>query len=258
MHKFGWIDSHAHLSNLDEDELKDSTESSGQNKVLTVINCATDLASAEIIRSQCLRVPNMYGAAGISPFDTINVENGWQDKLENLLSHPSFIALGEIGLDKTNPTYPDFEIQKKVFLDQLKIASKLDIPVLVHSRGSEKEVLELLISNKIKNAIFHCYTGPTDLIKEIINGGYYLSYSGIITFNKSPLDEQVLKTPLDRLFIETDSPYLAPKPFRGKTNTPAYVSIIGEKISTLKNETQEAVMKQLTINFKNLFQVNPY
>ncbi len=257
MSNSGWIDTHAHLADLDNECLNKSISASIENNVHTIINSATDINSAKAISTQTKGNPNLFGAAGISPFDTPNVEHNWENELKDILKEPDFIALGEIGLDTTNPTYPDIKIQKEIFLKQLDIAAELEIPVVVHSRGSEEEVLNYLQLKKISKAIFHCYTGPSDLIEQITQKGYYISYSGIVTFKKTPLDEQVKATPLSKLFIETDSPYLAPHPNRGKKNEPAFVSLVGEKIASLKGVSSEELQKTIIENFTNLFGIAP-
>lgn len=250
-----WIDTHAHLADLDNQNLATCLENCKKHNVTTIINSATDINSSKIIAKQIIDFPNLYGTAGISPFDTPNVKKGWQGELFELLQKDKIIALGEIGLDNTNPIYPSIEIQKDIFLGQLSIAKELDIPVMLHSRGSEKEVLDHLLENEISKAIFHCYTGPVDLIQTITDNGYYISYSGIVTFNKAPLDEQVKATTLSKIFIETDSPYLAPKPFRGKKNEPALVSLVGEKVAELKKISPEELQINLDKNFKNIFSI---
>lgn len=254
----GWIDSHAHLADLDKESLNKNLATCSENNVLKVINSSTDIKSARIIANQIKNHPALFGTAGISPFDTERVEKGWQEQLTDLLTLPKMIALGEIGLDKTNPTYPAIELQREIFLEQLNIAEKQNIPVIVHSRGSEEDVLRHLIERKISKAIFHCYTGPAELIKDIVKQGFYISYSGIVTFNKAPLNEQVINTPLTNIFIETDSPYLAPAPYRGKKNEPAFVALVGEKIASLKEVTVDALQERILENFKKLFNIFPY
>lgn len=253
-----WIDFHAHLADTDEEKLNQHLKNCSNSNVSAIIDSATNIETSKKIAQQMENHNILWGTAGISPFDTENADKNWEKDLLNLLSNKQFIAVGEIGMDNTNPTYPPIDIQKHFFLKQLEIAKKTDRPVIVHSRGSEVEVLNHLKSNSIKKAIFHCYTGPKELIPAIIDSGYFISYSGIATFKKEPLNEQIEMTPLSKIFIETDSPYLAPHPFRGKTNEPAFVSIVGEKVASLKNTNIENLQSQIIKNFEALFQISPF
>lgn len=258
MNSASWIDIHAHLADLNNENLEKTLATCKKDNVKAIINSATDIKSAEVILKQISNNHQLFGTVGISPFETQDLGDDWQIKLKEILQVPSIIALGEIGLDNTNPIYPHIDIQKQIFIEQLDIAASANIPVIVHSRGSEEEVLKYLIDKNIKKAIFHCYTGPEKLIPNIVKHGYYISFSGIVTFKKAPLDEQVKATPLSNIFIETDTPYLTPHPYRGKKNEPAFVSFVGEKVAQLKEISSDELKLAIEKNFKTLFNVSPY
>lgn len=164
------------------------------------------------------------------------------------------IAIGETGLDfYYNHSTPENQLQ--VFRRQITIAKKLNLPLVIHAREAEIRVLEILEAEKFRlPVVFHCYSGSRSMAREIINRGYFISISGIVTFKKSiELQETVKELPLEKLFIETDSPYLSPDPFRGKLNTPLRVKLIAEKIAEIKNISVEKLNRAVCDNFKRLF-----
>ncbi len=251
-----WIDIHAHLYDRSEDILRLTLENAIKNGVATIINTSTSIETAELVSNQCEKFKNLYGTVGISPFDTIQVSENWDIKLKNLFKQKKIVGLGEIGLDSTNPIYPSQEKQIPIFEQQLQIAKDLNKPVIIHSRGSEKKIINFCKNQKIIKALFHCFTGDKDSLREILNSGYYISFSGIITFKNNLLKDLVEFTPLNRLFIETDTPYLTPHPYRGKKNEPAYVFYVGEKIAQIKKLPPDKVKKQIQLNFSKLFDLS--
>jgi TatD DNase family protein len=170
-----------------------------------------------------------------------------------MLQQKKVIAVGEIGIDNSNPAYPPLDKQLPVFEKQLHLAVQNNLPVIIHSRGIESQALELCIKHGVKKALFHCYTGNITALEKIVNAGFMISISGIVTFPKSNLHELLHAIPLDRIFIETDSPYLTPVPFRGKKNTPSMVRYVGEKIAGILNISPQLLQERLNENFKNLF-----
>lgn len=248
-----WIDAHAHLSSVPLSELKKILEEAELNNVIYILNTSTNLTDAIKVMEQCKENKRLCGAVGVSPFDSVNLSAEWKKELRKMLENPYVIAVGEIGLDATNPSYPSFDIQKIVFEEQLDIAINFDLPVVIHSRGAEKEVLDICKSKGIEKAMFHCFTGSKDVAKAIVDAGYYISFSGIVTFRKSNLEEVIRTIPLDRLLIETDTPYLAPEPHRGKINRPAFVKYVGKKIAQLLSINEELLQEKIEKNFRNLF-----
>lgn len=249
-----WIDLHAHLDRLENAELAIILEEAGRANVSTILIAATNLASAATVVRQCSANPALFGAVGISPFDVPGLQNGWEQKLRAFSRNPRIIAIGEIGLDDSNPRYPSIASQVPVFEEQLRIAGAYDLPVIVHSRGAENRVAEICSRTGVKKAVFHCFTGDRETLIKILDYGYYVSFSGIVTFSSSVRD-LVPTVPLERIFIETDSPYLAPVPHRGKPNRPAWVGLTGEKVAECKGVEIEVLQKAIAENFERLFKV---
>lgn len=250
-----WIDSHAHLFDLDENELPELIAEARRESVSTIISTATDIKNSETVISQCKTYSQILGAAGISPFDVKNQASGWQDELRKLLDNPRMIAVGEIGIDNTNPSYPALEEQMPFFREQLVIAREVNKPAVIHSRGTEERAAEICLEMGVKKALFHCFTGNSRSLQKIIESGYSVSFSGIVTFKNSPLADIIKLVPDNRLFIETDAPYLAPVPFRGQKNRPAMVRYTGEKVAAIKGISSEDLQVKLEENFRRLFSV---
>lgn len=247
-----WIDSHAHLDRLPEKELAVILDEAAEAGVSAIISVATDCASSDTVVRQCRTSSVLYGAAGISPFEVLSLPDDWEEQLRAQFTHERMIAVGEIGLDRSNPKYPDVKYQMPVFERQILIAKERGVPVIVHSRGAEQQVAEICRSLGITKVLFHCFTGSRKALKLILEYGYCVSFSGIITFNDA-VKELVHDVPLDRLFVETDAPYLAPVPHRGKTNRPAWVVLVGEAAARCKGLTAGQLQAAISRNFTRLF-----
>lgn len=250
-----WIDIHAHLYDKSERELVLCLEKARSNKIDIIINTSTSIETAQKVLSQCKKDISLYGAAGISPFDVEQLTDNWKNDLKAFLNKEMIIGIGEIGLDNTNPAYPPFKKQISVFEQQLEIAQLNNMPAVIHSRGAEKETISLCKNQHISKAVFHCFTGDKESLEQILDAGYYVSYSGIITFKNNPIEDLVRITPLEQMFIETDSPYLSPHPYRGKPNEPANVAIVGEKIAEIKDIPKEKAAETIRHNFLTLFNI---
>ena len=211
-----WIDAHAHLYDLDENGLLDVVHACEMAGVAAILNTATSLASSRAVLQQCSMRPFLYGAVGISPFDAKTLSASWPDLLAPMLSDPRVVALGETGIDTTNPAYPDIRLQLPLFERQLDMAAGRDCPVIVHSRGCEYRAVDICRKRGVRKALFHCFTGDISAARKIIDAGYIVSFSGIITFKNTPLVKCVDYVPLTSMLVETDSPYLAPVTHRGK------------------------------------------
>lgn len=248
-----WIDTHAHLFDYETDSLKKVVQEACDASVEIILSTATDIPTSITVTGQCQSSDHIYGAVGISPFDVTSQNSDWLSSLNYLLCKPRIIALGEIGLDSTNPGYPPLNKQLPFFEAQLDLASKLDIPAVVHSRGSEKKVVEICRSIGIKRVLFHCFTGSFDDMQAIIDAGFYLSFSGIITFKNAEIRAVVPSVPIERVLIETDSPYLSPVPYRGKKNRPALLKYTAAELARLLDCENDKLQIQLEKNFNSLF-----
>lgn len=248
-----WIDSHAHLFDLTEHDIQSQVTEASNAGVGLIVSTATDLSNSRQVIHHCENHSHISGAAGISPFDVTSLPEHWCDDLRAMLDHPKIIAIGETGIDTTNPRYPTLDLQLPVFEQQLALARDSSLPIIIHSRGAEKLAADRCRASGIERAMFHCFTGDIDALQSIVDNGYYISLSGIVTFPRSDLRTLINRIPLDRLLIETDSPYLAPVPHRGKKNRPALVRFTGEEIARLIGKSPEVLQQQIENNFVQLF-----
>ncbi|MFP4015108.1 MAG: TatD family hydrolase [Chitinispirillaceae bacterium] len=249
-----WIDIHAHLFDFDQETLAELVRESESGGVSFVVNNSVSLQTAFTVLEQCRRFPEQLRAAlGISPFDVTDQDENWAGELEKLLDDPSVIAVGEIGLDSSNPRYPSLEQQMPFFKRQLEIAKTRDLPVLVHSRGMEKRVAQLCHESGARKVVFHCFTGDSQALDYILDCGFYVSVSGIITYKNAGIRSLLPRIPPDRLFVETDTPYLAPVPKRGKQNRPGYVIHTAREAAKLLSIDSGTLQKRIEDNFRRLF-----
>jgi TatD DNase family protein len=248
-----WIDVHAHLYDVEDARLANLVSAANAAGVGLIVNTATSPASWQRVLQQGRLSPVLPPATGISPFDVQELPDDWETVLDACLGDPEVLACGEAGLDSSSPAYPPLAAQLPVLERQLSLAKKHDKPIIVHSRGAERHVLDLCRNSGIAKVLFHCYTGDPETLRHILDAGYYVSYSGIVTFKNKPLDEQVALTPLDRIFIESDSPYLSPVPHRGKPNQPAWVPLTGAAVAAVKKVDPDQLAAAIQGNYRKLF-----
>jgi TatD DNase family protein len=250
-----WIDVHAHLYDLSHNALKSDLEDTITDCVSCgvglIINTAVSIETAQTVLEQCATFPDhLRAAVGISPFYISNHQNEiWLAQLKKMIENPFTVAVGEIGLDCTNPRYPPLEEQMPFFVKQLELAIQTRTTAIVHSRGMEKQVAQICRSMGASNVIFHCFTGDREAAEYIIENGYYISVSGIITYKNSHLRDIIPSLPIDKLLIETDSPYLAPAPHRGKKNTPAMLVHTAKETAGLFNVEERYLSEVLAKNY---------
>ena len=251
-------DSHCHLDypNL-YNELDDVVNRAIKNDVKLLLTICTTVESFKRIKLIVDKYKNIYGTFGIHPHETKNFKNmtdaliiGYKNESKKI------IGVGETGLDYYY-NHSDKNIQKKIFAQHIEAAKELDIPLIVHSRDAEIDTFDILKSymkNSKLKTIIHCFTGSKDFAKKIINIGCYISVSGIITFKgSSELSETISSIPIDKLLVETDSPYLAPIPNRGKSNEPSFITHTIEKLSIIRNIEKKVIIENTTNNFRKLF-----
>lgn len=250
------IDSHCHLG---IDDFKDGIDSylkrakeEGVSHLLTVACDYTQID--DLVRMN--EYDNVYTAFGIHPENASLFDYKKTKKV--FKQYPFICAVGETGLDYFYNPETKF-LQKEVFVQHIELASELQKPLIIHTRNADEETKDILVSaynnNLLKNfGVMHCFCGSYDLAKTALDLGFYISFSGIITFkNATDLREIAKKIPMDRLLIETDAPYLAPVPFRGKKNEPAFVSKTLECLAKIKEEPMDIVEQITTKNFFDLF-----
>lgn len=256
----GLFDSHSHLNDekFDEDreeQIKKIRESGVSNFITAGYSVESSKKALEIAK----KYDFIYTTAGVSPNDIPQTEEElWKQlaEIEKIVekNKEKICAIGEIGLDYYWNT-DNKELQKKAFIEQIKIANKYNLPIVIHTREAVMDTLQILKENKVtKTGVFHCCPQNRELIKEGLKLGFYISFAGPITFKNSKNAEEMINlVPNDRILIETDSPYLAPEPVRGTRNTPANVKYIAQKIADVKGLTLEEVEKITFENTKNIF-----
>lgn len=251
-----FIDSHCHLNLLAEEEggLDAVLEQAKANNVEHILCIAIDKKSCTEVIDIADKYPNITASVGIHP----NVEQDEQFTVEELVaeaSHQKVIAIGETGLDYFR-SEGDLEWQRDRFRVHIEAAKQTQKPLIIHTREAREDTMSILETENAEKAggIIHCFTENWDTAKRALDIGFYISLSGIVTFkNATELQEVAKKLPLDRILIETDAPYLAPVPHRGKTNKPAFVSHVAEFLAELRNDTVENIATVTTQNFRTLF-----
>ncbi len=253
-----FIDSHCHLDMLKLDkhdgQLSNVISAAQAREVEKMLCVCVDLNKFDSMYATAREFDNVFFSAGIHP---LHVEESPYDEahLRQLASNPRIVALGETGLDYYY-TQDTKEQQHESFAGHLRLAGELDLPVIVHTRDAREDTIELIKAHGNVNSagVLHCFTESREMAEAALDLGYMISFSGIITFrNAEELRDVVKAIPLDRMLIETDSPYLAPVPFRGKQNQPAYVADVAACVAELKGVSVEQVAEQTTENFYSLF-----
>lgn len=255
------FDNHAHLDGekFDEDreELIKEIKKAGVTKL---ISAGYSLESSIKAKELSEKYEFIYSTAGISPNDIPQSENElWimLDKIKEIAKQNNKnVAIGEIGLDYYW-NQDNKEVQKKAFIEQIKIANELNLPIVIHTREAVADTIEILIQNRVeKRGVFHCCPQNRELVKEALKLGYYISFAGPITFKNSKNASEIISmVPNDRILIETDSPYLTPEPFRGKRNDPRNVKYVAQKIAEVKNLELEEIAKITYENAKKVFEI---
>lgn len=252
-----FFDSHAHYNDErfeeNRDELIKEIYSEGITKI---INAGYSLESSKKAMEIAKDYEFMYTTAGISPNDIDDFKEDYLKEIEELAKNKKVVAIGEIGLDYHWNT-ENKDLQKQVFISQIEIANKLELPIVIHTREAIYDTLEILKNNKCnKNGVFHCCPLNIDLVREGLKLGFYISLAGPITFKNSKNADEIIKMiPLDRILIETDSPYLSPEPLRGKRNDSRNVKYMAQKIADVKGISLEEVSRTTYNNAKNIFEI---
>ena len=252
-----FIDTHCHL-NLDQfaDSYKEAVENALAHNVKAIINVGANLASSERAVAMSREFESgIYAAVGMHPTDAVE-ENYDEAKMFDLINHPKVVAVGEIGLDYA-ATDVDKKEQLELFNNQIRLALRAKKPVIIHCRDAYDDLISALMAlSEAPQGVIHCYVGDWAHAQVFLEMGFYLSFTGIITFSKSTdLQKVVENVPLDKIMVETDAPWLAPEPYRGKQNEPAYVVEVAKKIAEIKKISLAEVETQTTQNAQNLFKL---
>ncbi len=257
------IDTHVHLDDIrydaDRDAVFQRAEEAGVEAFIT-IGC--DVSTSTSAVKLATERPNVYATVGVHPHEVKRIEPPWYDELRQLAQHPKVVAFGEVGLDYHYDHSPR-EIQRQQFRQQITIAKSLNLPLVIHTREAQEDTMTILREEQAKTVggVFHCFSGDPWLAKEALDLGFYLSFSGIITFRNASLLRDIIRTvPDDRILIETDAPYLTPVPFRGKRNESAYVTYVAQQVAEVKFGDSPTGISEVsaltTTNAKRLFKIS--
>ena len=252
------FDTHAHYDDEAFDEDREELLSSlKEHGIEAVTNIGASLKSSRATLELAARYPFVYGAIGVHPNEVDELDEEGIAWLKESSSKPGVVAIGEIGLDYYWDE-PDRKIQQKWFVRQLELAKEVDLPVVIHSRDAAKDTLDIMKSMRHGelSGVIHCFSYTKEMAREYLNMGFYLGIGGVVTFkNAKKLKEVVEYMPLEQLVLETDCPYLAPVPNRGKRNSSLNLPYVVEEIAALKNTTPEKVMEVTNQNARKMYRL---
>lgn len=248
------IDTHTHINMIEEtsiDEVVQNAIDNGVNKLIVPSAYPKDI---DEVMSLVEKYPIVYGMLGVHPTEVKDWSDDLINKIKEYSKHPKIIAIGEIGLDYYwDKSFND--LQKEVFIKQIKLANELNLPISIHDREAHKDTFDILKEyNKNSEIVMHCFSGSVEFMRECIKEGWYIALGGVVTFkNAVKMKEVAVEVPLDRLLLETDAPYLTPVPYRGRENQPAYVKFVAEEIAKLRETTFEEINNATMENTKRVF-----
>ena len=251
------FDTHAHYDDEAFDADRDAvlTALPGQGVGL-VLNPGCDVESSRKAVQYAAAYPHVYAAVGIHPENCGGYTAGDLAALRQLAQQPKVAAIGEIGLDYYWAENPPRDFQRQVLRDQLALAGELALPVIIHDREAHADTLSIIREFPGVTGVFHCFSGSPEMAQELLQMGWYLGFDGPVTYkNARRAPEVAAVTPLDRMLIETDSPYMTPVPYRGRRNDSGYVHLVAEKLAEWKGVTPEEIARITTENGKRLFRI---
>lgn len=251
------LDTHSHINMIEGISLEEVLKNAKENGVEKIILPSAYPKDIDEVMEITEKYENVYGLLGVHPSEVKDWTDDLIDKIKEYSSqNPKIVGIGEIGLDYYwDKSFND--LQKEVFIKQIKLANELDLPISIHDREAHKDTFDILKEhNKGSKIIMHCFSGSVEFARECIKEGWYLALGGVVTFkNAIKMKEVAQDIPLDKLLLETDAPYLTPVPFRGKENQPAYTKFVAEEIAKLRGITFEEIDKITTENAKNIFKI---
>ncbi len=251
------VDSHCHIDRVDLEAFGGSVESMlSHAKELSVnqfLCVCIDLEHFDQVHNLALQHSNIYASVGVHPTEIISKEPS-VEKLLELSSSERVIAIGETGLDYFRVKKDEADWQRDRFRRHIRASNKSEKPLIIHMRESKEDIIDILQKENAQSGVMHCFAEDWETAKAALDLGFYISFSGILTFNNAnDLREIAKKVPADRLLVETDSPYLTPAPYRGKPNSPAYTYYVAEKLAEVRNTSIDEIAEVTTTNFNNLF-----
>ncbi len=257
-----WVDSHCHLTQLKytkTDNLKLALQRAKDKGVEGFLCIATDIENTLAVQKISESQPNIWSSAGVHPLN-YQPDEDWKKRLIELSSHPDCVAIGETGLDfHYAKEHSEQQWQLQAFEYQIQLSKRLNKPLIIHTRSARRQTLALLKASNLseKPGVIHCFTEDLAMAEAFVELGFYISFSGIVTFKNAQQIQQAMATiPIERMLIETDSPYLAPVPYRGQSNFPEYVTEIGQFIATQRGIKVEQLASITSNNFYQLFNIS--
>jgi TatD DNase family protein len=252
------VDTHCHLDFERFDHDRDQVVArAAETGVMRIIVPALDLNNCPDVLKLAETYPAIYAAVGVHPNSSSGWQDNWADTIRGFAQHEKVVAIGEIGLDYFRDHAPK-EIQHRALKVQLDLAADLDLPVIIHNRESSADVIRLLTESALNGhphpGVLHSFSASWQTASAALDMGYYLGFTGPVTFKKAKTLRQIaMRVPLNRILVETDAPFLAPQPRRGRRNEPAYVTYIAARIAALHNMDSADFARQTTTNAANLF-----
>ena len=246
------IDTHCHIYyDSFKSDIDEVISKAHKNNISKMICVGVDLKSSEESLNLASRYTSIFATCGFHPHESKDAKKNYLRNLEDFTKFKKNVAIGETGLDYFY-NHSEKKVQKKIFIEQLELSKSLNLPVIIHCRDAEKDIIECIKLTKASKGVVHCFSGKERFSNQLFELGFKISFTGMITFKKD-LAETLKKIPLNKFMLETDSPYLTPVPYRGKRNEPSMVKIIAEKISEIKDISIEEVAKATTKNAEELF-----
>ena len=247
------IDTHCHLYDKKIiNNLEKIVKNAHDNNISKMICIGDNVQTSQQSVAIANKYEQIYASVGVHPHEAKDTPALYLDIIKKNMLHKKVVAIGEIGLDY-HYNFSDPKIQKKVFREQLELAKELDVPVVVHCREADQDLYDVILASKHSKGVIHCFASDVLFARKIIDLGYYISFTGMVTFIES-LELVVKEINIKNLLVETDAPYLAPIPYRGKVNQPAYVKEVAAKIAELKNLSIQEVDDITTKNAFSLFE----
>lgn len=247
------IDSHCHLyMGSWSKNLNDVLVRAQERKIGKIICPGIDIDSSWQSLTIAKNYSNVFAAAGIHPHDASNAPADFINQLRDIFTQPKIVALGEIGLDYYR-NISDAETQRKVFKKQLQLAKEMDLPVIIHNRNADADIIHLIQQVSPIRGVAHCFSSDLTTAKIFLDMGFYISFAGNLTYKNSNLPEVAKEIPLDRLLIETDAPFMSPMPYRSKENEPSRVKYVADKLSDCKGVSYETIELVTQNNAEKLF-----
>jgi TatD DNase family protein len=250
------VDTHCHLDYLADEKLAPLIEQCHQAGVSHILTIGVEPSNLGAVLNIANHHPSVFGALGIHPHHASDYSDQVEQEIIKGASSNKIVAIGECGLDY-HYNHSPATVQKEVFERELDLASQLNLPVIIHTREADEDTIQILknFSNSLpKKGVLHCYSAGEKLAQFVLDQGFYLGFTGIITFAKADNVRKIVRmTPLERLLIETDAPFLAPKPHRGRKNSPLYLPYIAQEMAVILNQNSNDLYQQLRSNTTTLF-----